>query len=298
MAEATRNQLAGVIGHASKPPSRTLVTGKRAGLGGLVALLARGLVTLACGAVFSLGLADRLSAGTVCRDEIFEGVPFTVCRVQAGQDLRVFLTAPDGQPYGSFARLAAELARRGERMVFAMNAGMFHPNQRPVGLYVENGEIHAPLMTRAGPGNFGMLPNGVFCILPQRFAVVESQRFAFAPLPCRAATQSGPMLVIDGALHPRFLPESTSALIRNGVGVTADGQTAFFAIANRPVTFYAFARFFRDYLGVPQALYLDGSLSRLYARELGRSDWGRPMGPIVALVEPLPEAEAPKPEGE
>jgi uncharacterized protein YigE (DUF2233 family) len=216
-----------------------------------------------------------------CRSDQFEGRPFVVCPVQAGADLRLFLTASDGQPFASFTRIEADL-RADETLVFAMNAGMFHRDLSPVGLYIENGVQVMRLITAAGPGNFGMLPNGVFCMRDDGFAVIESRAFGTAD--CRHATQSGPMLVIEGALHPRFLPDATSRFRRNGVGVSADGQTAHFVITDTPVTFHEFARLFRDHLGIHQALYLDGNVSRLHAPALGRSDWGRPMGPIVGLV--------------
>lgn len=232
-------------------------------------------------------LAGPASAVAPCRDTLFEGVPYTLCEVAAGADLRVVHTAADGRPYGGFARLRAALAAEGRQLAFAMNAGMYHPDLSPVGLLVESGAERAPIVTADGPGNFGLLPNGVFCVTAARFAVIESRRFAAAPPACRQATQSGPMLVIGGALHPRFLPDSTSRYIRNGVGVSADGSRAVFAISGRPVTFHTFARLFRDGLGLPDALYLDGQVSRLYAPGLGRSDWGFPMGPIVALA--LPE---------
>ena len=94
------------------------------------------------------------------------------------------------------------------------------------------------------------------------------------------------MLVNDGALHPRFLVDSDSVYIRNGVGVSADGKTAYFAISDSRVTFHQFARLFRDVLNTPNALYLDGSISRLYAPELGRHDRGLPLGPIIGTVVP------------
>jgi len=217
-----------------------------------------------------------------CRMLDFEETPFTVCQVQSGADLRLWLNDAGGRLIGTPERLAGELAP-GEALAFAMNAGMYHSDRRPVGLYVEDGAEAAPIVTAAGPGNFGMLPNGVFCA-DDGFAVIESRSFAERRPACRIATQSGPMLVIDGALHPRFLTDSDSLHIRNGVGVSADGETAWFAISDAPVTFHRFARMFRDELGAPNALYLDGSVSRLIAPGLGRADPGAPMGPIIGLV--------------
>ena len=99
----------------------------------------------------------------------------------------------------------------------------------------------------------------------------------------RFATQSGPLLVVDGKIHPKIKPSGTSAKIRNGVGA-CDGGAVMFAIADEPVTFDAFARLFRDGLGCNNALFLDGSVSSLYAPELDRDDELGPIGPIVAVV--------------
>jgi len=219
-----------------------------------------------------------------CETLAHEGQSYVVCRAEAGEDVRLFLNGPDGKVLGTFPQVDALLAQEGRKLGFAMNAGMYHPDRRPVGLYVEEGEEVSPLVENARGGNFGLQPNGVFCI-GREFAVIETAAFAAAPPACRYATQSGPMLVIDGALHPRFLPNSTSRYIRNGVGVSADGQVAWFAISEAPVTFHEFGSFFRDALGVPQALYFDGSISRLYAPGDGRLGLGLPVGPIVGRVD-------------
>jgi uncharacterized protein YigE (DUF2233 family) len=233
----------------------------------------------------ALGLLAPLPALAECQNATHLDQSFTLCEVRADDDLRLFLRPNDDAPvFGNFRAIDDALSRDGKKLAFAMNGGMYHPDRRPVGLYIEAGREYAPIVTREGPGNFGLLPNGVFCIQPDRFTLVESRAFAASPLRCDYAMQSGPMLVIDGAYHPRFLAGSDSRLIRNGVGVSADGARAVFVIANTPVSLYEFARFFREYLELTQALYIDGSVSRLHAPGLRRSDWGTLLGPIVGKV--------------
>lgn len=232
----------------------------------------------------ALSLAPLAAGAATCRDTSFDGASFTLCEVTLGEDLRLFHSGPDGA-YGSFRAVDKVLEAEGKALGFAMNAGMYHRDLAPVGLYVEDGQEQTRLITSDGPGNFGLLPNGVFCI-GDIFRVIESRAFKAESPACRFATQSGPMLVIDGDLHPRFLPGSDSFYIRNGVGVSADGTRAVFAISNDRVNFHSFARLFRDELGLPDALYFDGNISRLYAPDLGRHDAGFPMGPIVGTVIP------------
>ena len=177
----------------------------------------------------------------------------------------------DDKPYANFAALAAALSARGRKLRFAMNAGMFGDDFAPVGLYVENGKRLRRADTRAGPTNFHLLPNGVFWVGDGVAGVEETSRFLADAPAAKFATQSGPMLVIDGHIHPKILPTGASQKVRNGVCVR-DGVTAIFAISDEPVTFHAFARLFRDGLGCANALFLDGSVSSLYAPELGRDD--------------------------
>ena len=232
----------------------------------------------------ALLLAPTAMQAAECRDTSFEGASYTLCEVAAGEDLRLFQSGPDGA-YGSFKNVDAALATEGKALGFAMNAGMYHRDLAPVGLYVEDGVEVSKLVTRAGPGNFGLLPNGVFCI-GETFRVIESRVFRKERPDCRYATQSGPMLVIGGKLHPKLLADSDSLYVRNGVGVSGDGTRAVFAISNEAVNFHTFARLFRDELGLPDALYFDGNISRLFAPALGRHDGGFPMGPMVGTVVP------------
>ena len=135
-------------------------------------------------------------------------------------------------------------------------------------------------MRNGGEGNFYLKPNGVFFLKGGRPQVMETDAFARARIAPDFATQSGPMLVIDGRIHPKFNEASENLKRRNGVGVA--GEQAIFAIADLPVSFHHMARLFRDGYGVKNALFLDGSISSLHHGQ--RSDWLFPLGPIVGLV--------------
>lgn len=237
------------------------------------------------------GLFSGLVAGTAqateCRQERFGGNDYSVCDVDLTRErLELFLADETGNIYGHFGNLDRALTDKGFRLGFAMNAGMYHDDRAPVGYYVENGRQFQDVISTEGPGNFGLLPNGIFCIGEGRADVIETTAFLKAKPLCRSATQSGPMLVIDGKLHPRFLKDSTSRYIRNGVGSSADGTRATFVISDNTVTFYEFGSFFRDRLGLANALYFDGNVSRLRAPDLGRDDVGfTTIGPIVGVIE-------------
>ena len=242
------------------------------------------------GIALSLFVSGALAASAEpdCRKIAHDGNRYTVCTLRADQnEIRLFHSDARGNLYGSFSSIDSALAAEGKQLSFAMNGGMYHDDRSPVGLYLERGTQSGPLVTRDGPGNFGLLPNGIFCIRARDAQVIESHRYADSPPDCLYATQSGPMLVIDGVLHPRFLPDGTSRHIRNGVGVEADGVTVHFVISDNRVNFDSFGRFFRDVLKTPNALYFDGKVSRLHAPSLGRSDSGFPLGPIVGAVAPV-----------
>jgi uncharacterized protein YigE (DUF2233 family) len=216
------------------------------------------------------------------------GKQFTICRLDPGVDrLHLFLRDTHGHYLKSFEGIDRVLALRGQRLVFGMNAGMFHPGLVPVGWFVTGGQEVAPITLVNGEGNFFLKPNGVFLITASGARVMESSLAAALAEKVELATQSGPLLVIGGRIHPAFKPQSDSLLFRNGVGV-ASPREVFFAISEEPVNFHQFATLFRDTLKCPDALFLDGTLSSLHSPELKRSDKKIDLGPIIGVIGPLP----------
>ena len=240
-----------------------------------------------CVAIIAMWLPVQVhgAAAEACAPVEHVGARFVVCAFNpANADIRLFWRDGRGDSYGGFDQLADDVAAQGGRLTFAMNAGMYQPDLSPVGLYVEKGQEMRPVNRRGGQGNFNLRPNGVFWLRQGAAGVTETGRFMSQNLRPDFATQSGPMLVIAGKVHPKIHADGTSEKTRNGVGVCDDGHVRF-AISDDAVTFFTFATLFRDRLKCPDALYLDGSVSALYAPALKRNDGWKSIGPIVGVVE-------------
>jgi uncharacterized protein YigE (DUF2233 family) len=216
--------------------------------------------------------------------EIVSGPRFTTIRVDGRTaHLELFLRDDAGQTFKRFDRLKSWLAGKNKRLLFAMNAGMFKPDFSTVGVLVQDGQQVAPLNLSDGAGNFFLKPNGVFFVSESGPRIVDSTEYPALAQGVRLATQSGPLLVRNGNLHPGIEAASTSRLIRNGVGVS--GDSVVFVISEQPVSFYELASYFRDELHCPDALYLDGVVSSLYSLELQRNDSKVDLGPIIGVVQ-------------
>lgn len=229
---------------------------------------------------------DARMAASPCAAVEHAGDAYTVCAFDATEhDIRLFHSDADGEPYLQFDTLERELDEKGEVLIFAMNGGMYHEDRRPVGFYRDGFGDQASVNTNDGPGNFHLKPNGVFWLSESEAGITESQAYLDQGIDPVYATQSGPMLVIDGALHAELNPDGTSRRRRNGVGVSADGREVFFVISDSAVTFHDFATLFRDEIAVPNALFLDGQVSRIFMPQIGRNEIGPDLGPIVGVVE-------------
>ena len=246
-------------------------------------LLAAALVLGSCGGSGTAS-APALKIHPGCQKTVFEETPLTLCVADPVlHTIRTSLAPPDGKPWRNLATFAANRAADAQPVVFAFNAGMFDDDGNPIGYYVEDGEKKHALSRMNGPGNFHMQPNGVFYGSANQWHVKATEDF-FAHVTQRPefGTQSGPMLVIDGELHPKIDPDGQSERIRNAVGVDDKGR-ALFVISDQSLSFGKLARFYRDELQVKNALFPDGTVSSLWDPASGRLDNGFPIGPLIVV---------------
>ena len=248
---------------------------------------------------FAPAVGQTTETDASCQRRDFEGTGYIVCKVDPrNADLQLFWKDKVGKPYRSFATLRDAVQSERKRLVFAMNAGMYSDDFTPVGLYVETGRELVPVNTREVKGtpssipNFYKTPNGVF-FLDDTGAHIQSttdylrrvsEKHRGTPL---FATQSGPMLVIAGRLHPALIEGSTDRTRRSGVAI-CEGGMVHFAISEKDVNFHDFARLFRDGLNCRDALFLDGGNGAgLFDPTLKRADWSwhGGYGPMFGLVE-------------
>lgn len=231
-----------------------------------------------------LGGCGGSQVAPVGREVRFDGASYRVVRVDLRHStLTLHWRDPaTGKPFAGIEALRAWGARHGKVLRFAANAGIYDRKGEPLGLYVEHGKILKPLNTAHGnpaAGNFSLRPNGVFMVDRHHHAsVMTTTDYRTRHPDPQLATQSGPMLVIDGAINPNFVPDSSSLKWRSGVCARTPDEVVF-AISETPVNFHSFARLFRDRIGCRDALYLDGTISQFY-------DHGDYFGPPVFMTRP------------
>jgi uncharacterized protein YigE (DUF2233 family) len=189
---------------------------------------------------------------------------FTVVRVDLNKaTVHLFWKDPDGGRYGTFEALDRSLTASRQHLLFAANAGIFDTGFIPCGLHIEDGRELTPFNLNSGVGNFYLKPNGVLLVDDAGAAVVESTQYRARTGKVLMATQSGPMLVVNGTINRELAPNSTHRQIRNGVGVASPRQVVF-VLSRQPVTFFELASVFKSQLNCPDALYLDGGISRFH----------------------------------
>lgn len=196
------------------------------------------------------------------------------------QELKLYWKNKEGINYRSLRNLKEQLQYEGKELVFAMNGGMYEKDLTAQGLFIQDTIIQKEIdRNKVGYGNFYMQPNGVFYITDaNQGAVVTTDDFK-NDKSIKYATQSGPMLLINGKIHSRFMDGSKNLNIRNGVGVLPNGDLLF-VMSKKKVNFYDFATLFKQN-GCKNALYLDGFVSKTYLPSQNSNQLGGNFGVII-----------------
>ncbi len=202
------------------------------------------------------------------------------------QDLKLYWKDDSAKNFKSILRLKNWLESKKKNLVFAMNGGMYMEDNAPLGLFIQEGKTIRSINTAtAASGNFYLMPNGIFYITDDKAAYV-SKTADFVKTKkshkINYATQSGPMLLIDGEIHCEFKEGSSNLNIRNGVGILPDGKVIF-AMSKELINFYDFAMYFKK-LGCKNALYLDGFVSRTYLPEKNWTQTDGNFGVIIGVT--------------
>ncbi|MEO5777724.1 MAG: phosphodiester glycosidase family protein [Flavobacterium sp.] len=187
--------------------------------------------------------------------------------------------------FASFQNLKTDLNKNRKELLFAMNGGMYKKDKSPQGLFIQEKNIKSQIDTGSGDGNFYLKPNGIFYLTTTNKAVVCKTEDFVANDIIKYATQSGPMLVINGETHSAFTKGSARLNIRNGVGILPDGQVLF-AMSKKEINFYDFAEFFKS-KGCKNALYLDGFVSRAYCPSQNWIQTDGDFGVIIAVTKKM-----------
>ena len=148
----------------------------------------------------------------------------------AKQDIQLYWKDDSGQILKSIQNLKTFVDSKHATLTFAMNAGMYQADNKPLGLFIQYGKTLSSLNTRSGGGNFYLKPNGIFYITTDNKAAARQTDVLSHTENIKFATQSGPMLVIVGKIHAAFVEGSSNLTIRNGVGILPDCKI-FFAMS-------------------------------------------------------------------
>lgn len=199
-------------------------------------------------------------------------------------DLQLFWKKPSGEQFNTISTLKYWLKENNQELLFATNAGIYEPGYIPTGLHVEQGIELCSLNTREQSwGNFFLQPNAVFYVSDRKAGIMETTKYAALSITPELAVQSGPALVLDGFIHPKFDKQSNNRTIRSGVGIINENLIVF-AISRGDVNLWEFASLFKDRLGCAKALYLDGAISEMYVPESGMNQTVSNFAGIFAVV--------------
>lgn len=199
------------------------------------------------------------------------------------QHIELFWKDDRGNILKSLGNVKTYVASKNKTLLFAMNGGMYTEDNGPLGLFIQNGKTIKKInRVKVAYGNFYLQPNGVFYIDDKNNAVVcETDKFV-SNGKIKYATQSGPMLVVDGNINTAFTKGSANINIRNGVGILPNNNVVFI-MSKTFVNLYDFAAYFKK-LGCKNALFLDGAVCRTYLPEKNWVQTGGDFGVIIGVT--------------
>lgn len=220
-----------------------------------------------------------------CKEKKQQDENFVIYEVNPKkQNVRLYWKNSNNEIIKSIDHLKKEAETSNEKLVFAMNGGMFEADNSPKGLYIDNFKILKSIDTLQGSGNFYLQPNGIFYITQNNQPnIIETKKFRQNKA-IRYATQSGPMLLMDGKINPIFQKDSKNMNIRNGVGILENGDVIF-AMSKKEINFYSLAQLFKE-MGCKNALYLDGYVSRTYLPEKNWIQTDGNFGVMIGITAP------------
>ncbi len=216
--------------------------------------------------------------------KIVEGVTYHILQVSPDR-IHLLWKGDDGQQLRNFPAASKFLKGKGIALETLMNGGIFEPGGIPSGLLVQDGKEMNPVNRNKGEGNFFLQPNGIFLISDKGAAVIRTDEYPQKNVVVKQAVQSGPLLLRGGKVHPAFNANSESKLHRNGVGVTKTGEVVLVMTdfnSGKFVNLHQFAQLFKS-LGCDDALYLDGTISRMSSGAEMEKNSGS-FGSIFAVV--------------
>lgn len=166
------------------------------------------------------------------------------------------------------------LAMVNKDSTFLINASVAGLNGKPIGYYVKAAEQFQDINSDTGRGNFYLKPNGALLLTTSDAIICETSQIR-SQSNVVLGLQSGPMLVINGDIHPGFNPKSANVNLRCGVGIFSEDNEKYlvFCISSRVVNFYSFAMLFQS-LNCANALSLDNAGVAMYFPHEGNPNGG------------------------
>lgn len=220
-----------------------------------------------------------------CKEKIQDKSNFIIYQINPRkQTIKLYWKDRKGEILKSIGNLKNEAGSNNEKLIFAMNGGMFEPDNTPKGLYIENFKMLKPTDTLQGSGNFYLQPNGIFYLTQNHQSGISETKKYKHNSTIQYATQSGPMLLMDGKINSIFQKDSKNLNIRNGVGILENGNIIF-VMSKKEVNFYSLAQLFKE-MGCKKALYLDGFVSRTYLPEKNWIQTDGNFGVMIGVTEP------------